>query len=984
MRYIFGDYTLDMRCYELRHAGILVPLDRQVFELLAYLLAHADRVVTRQELFDHLWPHRFVSDAALERCIAVARRALGDSGRAQRCIKTLHGRGYRMIAAVEAYPETVLRPVESAPPLARLPPHASAAAFQPPGLVAREVELAVLCQYLAQALQGQRQVVFVTGEAGIGKTTLVDAFVTQLPSTVDVRIGHGQCIEHYGAGEAYLPVLEALGELCRGPHGRDLLPLLSQCAPSWLLQMPALVPAAEYEALQRRSNGTTRERMLRELTEAVETLTAEQPLVLVLEDLHWCDYATLDWLAYVARRHAAARLLVLGTYRPVEARVHAHPVATVTRDLQLRGQGREVRLAQWPAAGVAAYLAQRCGEAALPEGLVRLLHQRSRGNPLFLVTLVDDCVQRGILRRGAAGWELPGGLAAVAAGVPESLRQLLEQQLEQLPPEEQAILEAASVVGEDFPAAAVAAALNCPVDDVESRCAVWARQGQFVQGRGHVVWPDGTVSARYGFLHVLYPEVFYARVPVGRQGRWHQQIGLRLEAGYGAQASELAAALARHFECGRDTRRAVRYLRQAAEQALGRYAYQEASGHLRRGVELLQTLPDTPERAQQELDLQLALGLALTPTRGSAAPEVEQAYARVRALCAQVGDTPQLFPALEGLRQFYFNQGALSTARELGEQLWRLAQRTADPRHLLKAHCALGITLYYLGDYAAARTSCEQGIACLDPTVPPALVSSSVGAADVTCLAIAAHTLWCLGYPAQAGRRMQEALTLAQALAHPYGLVFAQYYAAWLQHRRRDAPAVQAQAEALLTLAMAQEFPMWRGGGTFWRGWARAMQGEAAAGLAEMRQGLAAIVATGRPLGRPQLLVPLAEALGHSGCVTEGLRLLAEALAELEATGQGYLLAEAYRLQGLLLLQQAVPEMAQAEACLHRALTMARHQQAKSLELQAAMSLSRLWQHQGRRDAAHQVLAEVYGWFTEGFETADVQQARALLAALAS
>jgi predicted ATPase len=858
-------------------------------------------------------------------------------------------------------------------------------AAHPPGLlVAREAELAVLSQYLVQALQGQRQVVFVTGEAGIGKTTLIDAFVAQLPATAGVCLGQGQCIEHYGAGEAYLPVLAALGALGQGPHGPDLLPLLAQYAPSWLLQLPALVPAAEYEALQRRSQGTTRERMLRELAEAVEALSAVRPLVLVLEDLHWCDYATCDWLAYVARRPAAARLLVLGTYRPVEARVHAHPVATVTRDLRLHGQGREVRLAQWPAAGVATYLAHRGGAGALPEGLVQLLHQRSRGNPLFLVTLVDDCVQRGILRRGAAGWELPGGLAAVTTGVPESLRELLEQQLEQLSPADQALLEAASVVGEDFPAAAVAAALNCPVDEVESRCAAWARRGQFVQERGHVVWPDGTVTACYGFLHALYPEVCYARVPVGRQGRWHQQIGLRLEAGYSAQAPELAAALARHFACGRDPRRAVPYLRQAAEQALGRYAYQEASDHLRRGVDLLQTLPATPERAQQELDFQLALGLALIPTRGSAAPEVEQTYSRARALCAQVGDTPQLFPALEGLRLFYFNQGALSTARELGEQLWRLAQHTADPRYRLRAHCALGITLYFLGDYAAARTACEQGIACRDPTIPPVPVRSTGGAPDVTCLAIAAHALWCLGYPAQAERRMQEALTLAQALAHPYSLVFAQYYAVWLHHRRRDAPAVQAQAEALLTLATAQGFSSWRWGATFWRGWARAMQGEAAAGLAEMRQGLAAVVATGETLGRPHLLVPLAEALGHCGGVTEGQRLLAEALAILEATGQGYLLAEAYRLQGRLLLQQAVPELAQAEACLHQARTIARQQHAKFLELQAAMSLSLLWLHQGRRDAAHQVLAEVYGWFTEGFDTADVQQARALLAALAA
>jgi predicted ATPase len=445
----------------------------------------------------------------------------------------------------------------------------------------------------------------------------------------------------------------------------------------------------------------------------------------------------------------------------------------------------------------------------------------------------------------------------------------------------------------------------------------------------------------------------------------------------------VAAELAVHFERGRDYPRAVHYLQQAAENAARRHAHHEVIALVTKGVELLATLPEIPARAQQELALQITLGPALIATKGAAAPEVEQTYARARALCGQVGETPQLFPALRGLWLVAYNRVALPTARALGEQLDRLAQRTAVPMHRLEAHYALGSTLCYLGDYATARTHCEQGIACLDPTALPTQMLYHGPAPGVGCLAIAALTLWCLGYPAQALQRVQEALALAQTLAHPYSLALAENYMGMLHRRCHDAPAVQAHAEAQLALGTAQGFPLAVGFGTFWRGWALAMQGQAAAGLAQMHQGLACVLATGQTLGRPGHLVSLAEALGHTGQVAEGLRLLAEALVELEASRQGYLLAEAYRLQGVLLLQQAVPDPAQAEACFQQALAIARRQQAKSWELRAAMSLSQLWQCQGKRAEAYELLAPVYGWFTEGFDTADLQEARALLEALA-
>jgi predicted ATPase len=380
--------------------------------------------------------------------------------------------------------------------------------------------------------------------------------------------------------------------------------------------------------------------------------------------------------------------------------------------------------------------------------------------------------------------------------------------------------------------------------------------------------------------------------------------------------------------------------------------------------------------------VRLALGPALMATKGPAAPEVEQTYARARVLCEQVGETPQLFATLWGLCSCYRTRGALLTARELGEQLYTLAQRADAPTFRLEAHDALGTTLFYLGEYAAARAHFEHGIALIDPPAPRTLAHRHDEAPGVVCLAFAANTLWCLGYSAQAMRRSQEALALAQALAHPASLALAHYWAAFLAHRRRAVPAVQAHADTLLTLATAQGFPLWVGLGTCWRGWVLTMQGQSTAGLTQLRQGLAAVLATGQILSQIGLIL-LVEAAAHAGRVEEGLRLLAEAHTALEASARGDLLAEAYRLQGELLLWQAVPDAVRAEALFHQALTLARRQQAKSWELRAAMSLSRLWQQQGKWEEARTLLAPIYGWFTEGFDTADLQEAKALLEALA-
>jgi len=427
----------------------------------------------------------------------------------------------------------------------------------------------------------------------------------------------------------------------------------------------------------------------------------------------------------------------------------------------------------------------------------------------------------------------------------------------------------------------------------------------------------------------------------------------------------------------------VLYWQRAGHQASDRSANLEAIQHLTMGLQLLATLPETPTRAQQELEFQLALGPAFMALKGFAASEVEQTYARAWVLCQQVGGTLQLFPTLWGLYRSYLTRGALPKARELGEQLVRLAQREAAPTPRLEAYEALGTVLFHMGEYTAAWKYLKQGITLIEPAMQQAQTLHHGEAPGMRCLAVATLTLWCLGYPAQAVPRCQEALALAQALAHPHSLAAARYWAILLHYRRREISAAQAQADALLTLATEHEFSLMVGHGTFWRGWARAMQGQREVGLIQMHQGLTAIVTTGQTVTRPLYLVLLAELAGHAGQVEEGLRLLAEALIAIEESGRGEVLAEAYRCQGELLLRHATPDTAQAATCFQRALGIARHQQAKSWELRAAISLARLWQRQDKRQQAYDLLAPVYGWFTEGFDTADLQEAEAILGELA-
>lgn len=909
--------------------------------------------------------------------------------------------------------------------------------------------MAQLHGWLAKALHGERQLIFVTGEPGIGKTTLIEAFLTGLrgqgsqeenqkakgkgqktkienlaPSTQhpapDVWLGRGQCIEQYGPGEPYMPILEALGQLGHEPDGERLIAMLRQHAPTWLVQLPALLSAAEREVLQKQTQGVTRERMLREMGDTIDALTTERPLVLCLEDLHWSDASTVELLALLARRREPARLLVIGTYRPVDVIVQEHPLRAVKQELQLHELGAELPLGLLSETQVGAYLTARFGpwlphSDPLPQGergpravgswhnLTQLIYRRTDGNPLFMVTAVEDLIAQKVLVQQAGQWVVPDELATIETRVPGNLQQLITQQIERLSTEERRMLEVASVAGMDFSAAAVATGLERDTEAVEESCEGLTRQGQFLRAQGTADWPDGTVAARYSFLHALYQEVLYNRIPARRRQRLHQRIGERQEAAYGKRAREIAAALAVHFEQGRDYGKAIQYLRRAGENALRRSAHQEAIRLLTKGLALLQTLPGTSEHARSELMLQLALGTAMQATKGHGAPEVGEIYARARVLCLQVGETSRLFSVLFNQWQNYNVQGEFTTAADLGWQLLQLAEQADDAELFLEAHHALWTTSFCLGEFVPARDHHKRGWAIYDPQQHHTHAFVYGGHDPGVCSrSQEALVLWALGYPAQALQQTQAALALAHELAHPMSLGIALSWAAIVYQFRREARRVRKHAEAAMALCSAQGFSFYLAWGTIMQGWALAEQGHHEEGIAQMRQGLAAQLATGAKLLRPYYLGLLAEAQARVGQIQQGFSLVAEGLAMVNRTGERAWEAELYRLRGELMLQQENQKLkgksqktkttdprlltpdphAEAEACFLKAIEIARKQSAKSWELRATVSLVRLRQQQGKMKQAHSMLAEIYDWFTEGFDTKDLQEARALLAEL--
>jgi predicted ATPase len=643
---------------------------------------------------------------------------------------------------------------------------------------------------------------------------------------------------------------------------------------------------------------------------------------------------------------------------------------------------------------VTEYLARRFGLERSFDSLpaaARLLRERTEGNPLFLINVVEDWLAAGAIRCTDGHWALPQMITDIPRRVPLTLQQLVEDQIERLSADEQRVLAMASVVGREFSAAAVAAGLDVDLLTVDERCAGLARRLSFVGAARASNGPDRRRSGRYRFLHALYQETWHEWLSPAQRARAHHRIGVWAERVYGERASEHAAELATHFERTEDLRRAAHYHERAAENAQRRYAYREAADHLTKALAALGAAGGNAASVDRELRLQMALGGALSAARGFADPAARSAYSRTWELARRPDQIATAFPALCGFFTCHVARADLRTAREVGERLVAMARGAADPSLLAQALVRLGQAVYLQGDLALAEKYIEEGLAFYDPERDRSLAAAYGQDPAVVGLGSAASIAWFLGYPDRARERTRRQLSVARDLAYPSMLAYALYGATAMSMLYRDAGVTWQLADELMALSSKEGFAHWMARGRIYRGWARVASGEGEDGIAEIRQGIAAAQTTGTEMWQPYFCGVLAEAHGKLGQPCAALAALAEAFASMERSEQRVVETELCRMQGAMMLLASRDEPVRARSAARRAaeqlfqkaMDLARQRQQRSFELRATMSLARLWSSQGRRTHAHQTLWEAYNWFTEGFDTADLREAAALLADLA-
>jgi predicted ATPase len=825
--------------------------------------------------------------------------------------------------------------------------------------------------------------VLLSGEAGIGKSRLVEVLREHVISQGATRIVF-RC-SPYHQNSALYPVLDHLQRFLQwqrdeSPEAKfdtlervlrtyrlpldDVIPLFAA-----LLSVPLPERYPPLNLTPQRQRQKTHEALVAWLLEEAE----RQSVLAVWEDLHWADPSTLHVLSLMLDQVPTARMLTLLTCRP-EFRPPWTTHAPVT----------QITLNRLGHTQVEAMIPSLTGEKTLPTEVVEQVIAKTDGVPLFVEELVKMILESGLVREHTGHYVLTGPLPPLA--IPSTLHDSLMARLDRLSTARE-LVQLGAVLGREFAYELLQAV--SPVDELT------LQQGLAQLVDAELVYQRGLLPrSRYIFKHALIQDAAYQSLLKSTRQQYHQRTAQVLVARFPEIAEAQPELVAHHYTGAGLSETALSYWQQAGQQAIEHSAYLEAIAHLMRGLEVLRPLSDTPEHTRQELTLQLALGVALLATKGYTAPEVAQVYSRARELCQHLGEVREFSQVLRGQWLSYVMAGDYQTSRQLGESLLTLAQRVHDPVLFLEAHRNLGHTLLWLGELEAARQHYDHGLARYDRQQHRSLAAQYGTDPGALCLIGMAWTLQVLGYPEKAMQKHREALALVCEIAHPFSRVVVSILAAVVHMLRREWSLAQEHTEALVTLdaGISQQ---WRVAALYLSGAILGMQGHLQEGITQMCQEIEAWRASGAGLFLSHWLALLAEAYGQLGQTDAALQTVAEALAHVRNTGEGYYTAESYRLRGELLLQartrasaagdalaHAVPEnlrAQEAEACFHQALDVARRQQAKSWELRAATSLARLWQRQGKRNEAHQLLAEIYGWFTEGFDTADLQEAKTLL-----
>ena len=836
-------------------------------------------------------------------------------------------------------------------------------------LVGREQELDLWLERWERVREGQGQVVLLGGEAGIGKSRLVQVLKGRLADAPH-QLVECRCSPYYEDTPLY-PITDLLPRVFGWSRDetvatklRKLEEHLAQYEVPLTDTVPLLasllsLPVPDRYSLPPMSPERHRRRTIEAVLALLLAMATRQPVLLIVEDLHWVDPSTIEFLTLVLDQAPTAPLFALFTARP-----------SFQAPWPARSHFMVLSLNRFTRRHTELMVSHVAGSKVLPPEVVQQIAERTDGVPLFVEELTKTVLESGLVRDLGDHYELTGPLTPLA--IPTTLRDSLMARLDRLA-SAKAVAQLAATLGRAFPYELLRAVAPLEEETLQRELARLV-EAELLYQRG--VPPEAT----YIFKHALIQEAAYESLLKSARQQHHQRIAQTLVERFPDLADARPEYVAHHYSEAGLGAQAIDHWQRAGEQAIQRWANVEAMRHLTKALEAVTTLPDSTARTQQELLLQITLAPAWIAVKGYAAPEVGQAYSRAYDLCHQLDDPPQLPTVLVGLWLFSLLRVELDKARELGERLLSLGRHTGDPVILLSAHYALGGTLAFLGELGPAREHLERCIALYDPLAHRSLAFLYGDDPRVACLVFRAWCLWYQGYPDQARQCIDETVAVARELGHPQVLAFALGAAAVVEHLRRDTQLARRHAEATVELCREQGLPVYLAQGRVLLGWALVEEGLATEGIAEMREGLLAYRSTGVRWTEPYLLALLAEAYGTAGQPHEGLHVMAEALDVIRETQECAWEAELYRIEGELLLNSGAPRaQPEAEERFRRAIDTARRQGAKSWELRAAMGLGRLWQGQGKRDAARQLLTEVYGWFTEGFDTGDLHEANAML-----